>query len=506
MAVNPVLKARAEQVRDEIQVGANTAARVGGLLVDMVDEMGNIEDEGGEGFSAAFVGEKLVLNNPEIMQLIRLSKSSIEFPVTEENNTATDTFVVSGKNLTEGIVLTLSDLSGMFSIDTNSISAADANTPQTITVTYAPTAPGNHSATILLQSGDVTNEVEIQGTAVEEIVPILLVNDGQNINIGAEDGETATMTVPVVGMNLGANASVALAITDNIGMTIDKHTLTADGNGSINTTLTLTYTADTSDVSGTLTATATATGTVSVNVVGKVLARLATGCYWDDGMLRYTVLSDNTRVSATKNPNATASGSITFPASVSDTGKNVYDSGGNAVSASEMSYRVYSVPGDAFRQAYGITGLTFEAGGVGSIGDNAFNMHPNNLTGTANVTFNGAVSLGQYSFFKFRVGNIVMLGNVTGWTASFGGDACTFNTLDFGEDVTAVNFTVWSGLHQKTGSKIICRSTTPPTTSGTMDSGWQGATLYVPDAAISTYQANAVWGSITTIKGLSELS
>lgn len=45
MAVDPALLAKAEEIRDETQVGANTAARVGGLFVDLVNKFGLTDDD-----------------------------------------------------------------------------------------------------------------------------------------------------------------------------------------------------------------------------------------------------------------------------------------------------------------------------------------------------------------------------------------------------------------------------------------------------------------------------
>lgn len=44
MAVDPALLAKAEQIRDANTVGENTAVRVGGLFVDIVNALGNVDD------------------------------------------------------------------------------------------------------------------------------------------------------------------------------------------------------------------------------------------------------------------------------------------------------------------------------------------------------------------------------------------------------------------------------------------------------------------------------
>ena len=62
--------------------------------------------------------------------------------------TVTATFDVLAANLTGNVTLTLNDENGVYSIDTETISMADAEEGATVTVTYAPTTVGEHTATI----------------------------------------------------------------------------------------------------------------------------------------------------------------------------------------------------------------------------------------------------------------------------------------------------------------------------------------------------------------------
>ena len=83
--------------------------------------------------------------------------------------TVTATFDVLAANLTGNVTLTLNDENGVYSIDTETISMADAEEGATVTVTYAPTTVGEHTATITLSSEgaeDVT--VTISGTSTME--------------------------------------------------------------------------------------------------------------------------------------------------------------------------------------------------------------------------------------------------------------------------------------------------------------------------------------------------
>ncbi len=104
---------------------------------------------------------------------------------TGESTTAT--FTVSCANLTDDITLTLNDENGVFSIDETTIAVADAMN-KTVTVTYAPLAVGNHTATITLSSeGAVDKVVTLNGVAtVAPLVvytPVMLPPDSAYIGL-----------------------------------------------------------------------------------------------------------------------------------------------------------------------------------------------------------------------------------------------------------------------------------------------------------------------------------
>ncbi len=101
--------------------------------------------------------------------------------------TTTATFTVSCANLTDDITLTLNDENGVFSIDETTIAVADAMN-KTVTVTYAPLAVGNHTATITLSSeGAVDKVVTLNGVAtVAPLVvytPVMLPPDSAYIGL-----------------------------------------------------------------------------------------------------------------------------------------------------------------------------------------------------------------------------------------------------------------------------------------------------------------------------------
>jgi hypothetical protein len=90
--------------------------------------------------------------------------------------TATATFNVSGANLTGNVNLALTDANGVYSITPTTISAANAMNGVDVTVTYAPTAHGNHNATITLSSAGAENvAATLNGTAtLAKYTPVML--------------------------------------------------------------------------------------------------------------------------------------------------------------------------------------------------------------------------------------------------------------------------------------------------------------------------------------------
>lgn len=84
------------------------------------------------------------------------------------NETKSEKIHVSGENLTEAIVLNLSGDASMFELSSNSIPQTSGTAASTeISITYKPTAPGSHSATLTLSSASAENVTRtLNGAAV----------------------------------------------------------------------------------------------------------------------------------------------------------------------------------------------------------------------------------------------------------------------------------------------------------------------------------------------------
>lgn len=136
----------------------------------------------------------------------------------------TNTVTVSGTNLTGNITAALVDNTGnAFSIDPSTITVSGTEAEGTITVTYNPTAAGDHTATLRLSSDGATAvDVALTGTATAPVVPTITVNP-TTLNINATVGETKTATFTVTGTDLTGNITVA----PSEGFTVSPTTIAA---------------------------------------------------------------------------------------------------------------------------------------------------------------------------------------------------------------------------------------------------------------------------------------
>lgn len=103
-------------------------------------------------------------DTPSTTPTINISVTTLSFSTTV-GTSVQKTFVVTGSNLTSKIMFSYSQIS-KFSISPTEISASNANTSNVITVTYAPTAVGQNSATIAISSQGASNKtISLNGTA-----------------------------------------------------------------------------------------------------------------------------------------------------------------------------------------------------------------------------------------------------------------------------------------------------------------------------------------------------
>ena len=97
---------------------------------------------------------------------LTVSPSSLSLSTTA-NTPTTGEFTIQGSNLTNGVTLALTDTNSVFSLSKNSLTKAEAEGGETITVTYSPTAAGTHNASIAINWDGTTQTVSISGTAAQ---------------------------------------------------------------------------------------------------------------------------------------------------------------------------------------------------------------------------------------------------------------------------------------------------------------------------------------------------
>lgn len=98
---------------------------------------------------------------------LKVSESAIAFGNVETGQKPTKTITISGTSLSEDVSLSLSG-DESFSVDKDNIlKGSEGNIEDAkVTVTYAPTTKGEHSATLKITSGDISKTVSLSGTGV----------------------------------------------------------------------------------------------------------------------------------------------------------------------------------------------------------------------------------------------------------------------------------------------------------------------------------------------------
>ena len=192
----------------------------------------------------------------------------------EAGQSVTQTFVVSGTNLTNGTMVQLSvggENANMFSIDKTNLTRTAVMNGATITVTYHPTAGGTHNAVVTVSGGGASESktVTLTGTATEPARSISV--DPESLTFNAFTGESVTKTFTVTGVNLNGNLTLSLTNANGI-YSINKTSITASAAAS-GAVVTVTY-APTAAGSSSATVTVSGGGAEAVTVALNGVAEL----------------------------------------------------------------------------------------------------------------------------------------------------------------------------------------------------------------------------------------
>ncbi len=194
-------------------------------------------------------------NTPAVPTIVA-NPATVDAFTTEVGTPVTATVNVTGENLTGDITATVSGDDAFTASLENDV----------LTITYNPTAAGNHTATVTLSSKGARNvTIDLSGTATAPSVPTITV-DPATLTINAALGETKTASFTVTGTNLEGDITVAASE----GFSVSPTTIAA-ADAAAGATVTVTYVAPTTAETKTGTITLT-----SENAETKTVAITAT--------------------------------------------------------------------------------------------------------------------------------------------------------------------------------------------------------------------------------------
>ena len=148
---------------------------------------------------------------------LNVSKTALSFSEVETSSSASSDFTLSGSNLSADATLAISGANAdMFSVSPTNVSQTDGSIADTkVTVTYKPTAVGEHVATLTVSSTGATDKtITLSGTA---IAPLTHYTVNWMVN-GAAYTEGAPSTNVAEGSKVSALPTTPAAIGDKAFM------------------------------------------------------------------------------------------------------------------------------------------------------------------------------------------------------------------------------------------------------------------------------------------------
>ena len=164
---------------------------------------------------------------------LTVTETAFDFGTLAKDETATETFTVTGGYLAEDVALTISGTdASFFSVSPATITKAD-DVEETVTVTYNPTATGDHTATLTIKTGDITKTVALSGKVLAPgkwvlVKDVATLSAGDEIIIAAADADYAIgaaasnnykgAAITKVGETSNADASVTVLTVEETGV------------------------------------------------------------------------------------------------------------------------------------------------------------------------------------------------------------------------------------------------------------------------------------------------
>ena len=357
------------------------------MLVDSYEDRLDALEESGASL-ITMSGRSLVISRMSDPLVLAGDLTRSTFDAVAGGTSVAGTFIVSGRNLTSAIGLSLSD-SVNWRLSQTTLVPDSGKVPTTlITVTYAPASGSaggtTHSGTISVSyNGSVVKTLAVAGTVASSTSIAL---SPSALTIKATEGSTNSGTIHVDGLALEADVTLALTGTGlsfEDGSSVTTKTI-ARATAEDGVDVTIFYTAGASSVTGSVTASSTGATSATATINGVVAIPLEVGSYFDvpiagGGGMRFTVTS-GTDVSVSgvvlngTNPTSTLDAPLVIPANVNDADAvAVYDSNGNVISATNLVYRVWKVSSFEKEKGYKLKSIIISEG-ITTLGSSAFSM------------------------------------------------------------------------------------------------------------------------------------
>ena len=226
---------------------------------------------------------------------ITASPSSWNFGSVAKNSNNTKKITVRGHNLTGNLTIS-PESSSYFSVSPTTITAAQAMSTNgvEVTVTYKPTAAGNHSATFTISGGGASESISLTGKC-----EFLSVNpstyDFGNINLG--DTKTKTFTVT------GSNSSERISVVNQMETTGGEYTISPTSLPASGGTVTVTFKPLSAGSSGAVFTLSNGVASCKITVEGNCASITASPSSWNFGSVAKN--SNNTKKITVRGHNLT---------------------------------------------------------------------------------------------------------------------------------------------------------------------------------------------------------
>ena len=175
---------------------------------------------------------------------LTVDEAPINFGTVAQDATVTETLNVSGGYLAEDVALTISGTdASYFSVNPTTITKAD-EIDQDVTISYNPTATGEHTATLTIKSGEITKTVALSGTVLAPgkwtlVKNVAELSAGDEVIIASSISNYAIGTVASsnykgaaitkVGETANADASVTVLTVEETGVAEAPFAFKTDG-------------------------------------------------------------------------------------------------------------------------------------------------------------------------------------------------------------------------------------------------------------------------------------